>query len=410
MGESIYIPLVNKYTDYEIIQENEYDAVEIPKALLPSSSNNGKGVFAIKIKDDSSGDALLLRGDLVAIKKITARFKNGDFLAYLQNNQIKFRYFFKQKDGYRLKPAHPGFTPEKISSLNEIRIIGQVFLVLRNNIPDLPSNDENLSNGFNNQFLVFHSTIKGLINKKRQVKILRTIMLFVIGIAVIWFFLNIFYVNWPNWTGFQKKTLWDWLDLLIIPAVISFGVFLLNQSQKLSDEIKTEEVARENAIQQYLDKMTELLLGDQRKLSNEDSKERYMARTRTLTVLRGLDGDRKGIVIKFLHEATLVQGDDEKVIVQLIASDLSYVNLSATYLGEINLNGTNLYYANFQNSNLSSSLLQNSFLYGANLSKANLTDSDLSFANLESANLTDADLTGVNLTGAKITVKQLLRD
>ncbi len=213
----------------------------------------------------------------------------------------------------------------------------------------------------------------------------------------------------PSWTGFQQKTLWDWLELLIIPVVISFGAFLLNQNQKLRDQIKTEEITRENSLQQYLDKMTELLLNDRQQFSNENSNERYMARTRTLTVLRGLDGDRKGMVIRFLHEATLILDKDEKVQVQLIASDLSYVNLSATRLSEINLNGTNLYYANFQNSDLSRSFLQNSFLYGANLSKANLSDADLSYANLENAVLTGADLRRANLTGAILTKKQLLK-
>lgn len=407
MDEIIDIPLVDEFTGYEITPDDEFDRIEIPISLV-SGSPNRRSLVAIKVKDDST-DALLLKEDLVVIKKTTAQPKNGDFLAYLQDNQINFRYFHKHKNGYKLQTAYPNFKNEEIDSLDKIKIVGKVILVIRNNISELISEDNEPVFESSNQFLVFHNNIKDVIHKKQQIRITQALILLTTIIVAVWLFLNIFNLNLPTWTGFQHKTLWDWLELLIIPAVISFGVFLLNQNQKLSDQIKTEEVTRENALQQYLDKMTELLFGDQRKLSGENSKERNMARTRTLTVLRGLDGERKGIVVKFLYETTLIQGKDKEVVIQLIASDLSYANMSATNLREVNLNGTNLYYANFRSSDLSGAFLQNSFLYGTKLSKANLSDADLSFANLENADLTGADLRRANLIGAKLTKKQLQR-
>ena len=65
--------------------------------------------------------------------------------------------------------------------------------------------------------------------------------------------------------------------------------------------------------------MAELLL--EKKLRTTENKEvRNVARTRTLAVLRTLDGTRKGIVLRFLKEAGLI--DKEKTIVDLEGADL----------------------------------------------------------------------------------------
>jgi uncharacterized protein HemX len=78
------------------------------------------------------------------------------------------------------------------------------------------------------------------------------------------------------------KTLWDWMQLLIIPIVLAIGGFWFNQIQKdreqkateqrakreekaIEQRVKTEhEIARDNqrevALQDYINKMSELLL------------------------------------------------------------------------------------------------------------------------------------------------------
>jgi hypothetical protein len=41
--------------------------------------------------------------------------------------------------------------------------------------------------------------------------------------------------NAPAWTGFggePAKTLWDWLQLLIVPAVLALGALWFNYTQK----------------------------------------------------------------------------------------------------------------------------------------------------------------------------------
>jgi hypothetical protein len=83
----------------------------------------------------------------------------------------------------------------------------------------------------------------------------------------------------------------------------------------------------ENALQAYIDKMSELLLHEKLRDSAEDDEVRNIARVRTLSVLRGLDGKRKGDVIQFLHESGLI--DKDKCIINLINADLSKADLHA---------------------------------------------------------------------------------
>ena len=72
---------------------------------------------------------------------------------------------------------------------------------------------------------------------------------------------------WAAGTGLDQKTLWDWLELLIVPAMLALGGFLLNsiqhdrdQKRAETDRAIAEDRQRETALQNYLDKMTDLLL------------------------------------------------------------------------------------------------------------------------------------------------------
>src|SRR5437016_5911975 len=140
------------------------------------------------------------------------------------------------------------------------------------------------------------------------------IVVCVLGIALIVEIVRayIFHVNIPGLSG---KNIWDWLQLLIIPAVLAIGGFWLNQIQKNRDEEAADErteierihadiraqyerdIATDNqheqALQAYIDKMSELLLDDKLRDLDAVDKVRNISRIRTLTVLRRLDGERK---------------------------------------------------------------------------------------------------------------------
>jgi len=219
-------------------------------------------------------------------------------------------------------------------------------------------------------------------------------------------------------TGFETKTLWDWMELLVIPLVLALGAFALNRSEKklerqnLEEHSKVErEVAtdrqQEAALQAYLDRMADLLLTNKLQ-TTENAEVQNVARIRTLTVLRGLDATRKGLVLLFLHEANLIT--KQNPIVDLSGADLSDVDLSNASLRYVdlkdaNLNNARLIRTSLRDATLSSANLKNAdlsgaVLFSADLSKADLGDANLRLSNLSKADLHDANLHNVNLSGA----------
>lgn len=61
-------------------------------------------------------------------------------------------------------------------------------------------------------------------------------------------------------TGFETKTLWDWMELLVIPLVLAIGALILNRSERETEREITKDRQQEAALQFYLDRMSELLL------------------------------------------------------------------------------------------------------------------------------------------------------
>jgi uncharacterized protein YjbI with pentapeptide repeats len=291
-----------------------------------------------------------------------------------------------------------------------------------------------------------------------------------VNIAGYWF-------GW-NWTGlnpytsskgdyYPGKTLWDWMDLLIVPVVIGIAAYWFRQTEqalelkraaeranteqrRTEERTKTEQLIAEDnlcetALQTYFDRMVSLLLDKELREKQEDAEVRAVARARTMTILRRLDSGRKGVVVRFLHEAKLItrgaiiidleEADLTNVElagvnltqIDLARADLSNANLRFTNLTSANLTGTQLskvklYYSNLSEADLSRAKLMAAKLTGTNLSKtvltgailkaaklikANLTEADLTEADLTEVNLEWANLTGANLTGANLTKANL---
>jgi hypothetical protein len=55
--------------------------------------------------------------------------------------------------------------------------------------------------------------------------------------------------------------------------------------------------------------MSALLLDENLRASPDGAEVRNIARTRTLSTLRRLDGDREGILLQFLYESQLIIAD-----------------------------------------------------------------------------------------------------
>lgn len=203
------------------------------------------------------------------------------------------------------------------------------------------------------------------------------------------------------------KSLWDWLDLFIIPLVLALGALWFNARSSQTEREIASERNQEAALQNYLDKMTELLLEKGLRTSAPEDEVRTVARTRTLTVLRGLEKERKTAVAQFLLESGLIrvqeqQGKDATSVISLQGADLRGVRLHGVILRGVNLRGANLSKATLREIHLDEANLRGTDLSGADLFAANLYGADLPRANLRGANLYGTDLRGAALGGADL--------
>ena len=99
---------------------------------------------------------------------------------------------------------------------------------------------------------------------------------------------------------------WDWVGVLIIPVALLFAGIWLNNSQISREETATNQHAQDEALLQYLDHMSNLLIEKGLRAKSRDSDERRLAQARTMAILLGLDGNRKRRPLRLIYELDLV--------------------------------------------------------------------------------------------------------
>jgi hypothetical protein len=207
------------------------------------------------------------------------------------------------------------------------------------------------------------------------------ILMFAVFILTAFIITVLGYVFRWEWTGVPEKTYWHWLELLVAPVLLSGGGFLLYKAWDWSDHRLAQQHAHEAArhadldsiAKAYIDEIEELLL----KVAGGEAPSdlaKNVARARTLNVLEGLDQNRKGSIIRFLHDTGSLERGPHL-----------FISLKGA-----NLKGANLKGANLKGANLCKADLSEAILCEANLSKADLTNANLSKTDLTDANLTDA--------------------
>ena len=227
----------------------------------------------------------------------------------------------------------------------------------------------------------------------------------------------------PSWTGFGEKelienhqyakTLWDWLELALIPFILALSVWYLGKIEKNIDEQRDFEKNQETNINNYLESMTKLLLENNLKSASRNDEVQIVARTKTLMMLQKADKNRKALIIQFLFESGLI---DTEPIVDLNGADISESDLNGIILREANikgayfnnskligskLDGANLSSSNFNGSNISNSTFENT-----NLTYANFVNAVVKNCDLTKANLDGTDFSNANLKGSRITKEQ----
>jgi uncharacterized protein YjbI with pentapeptide repeats len=246
------------------------------------------------------------------------------------------------------------------------------------------------------------------------VVILFLALLFIMFVTVVSIISVLGYLHQWKWTGVTGKTFWHWLGLLFAPVLLSGGGFLLYTLWAWSEHRDKEKAANEAARHADLDKITQGYLNDIQKLLLEaDSKEgklvNALARARTLNVVEGLDQYRKGSIIRFLNDASLLtqsknndQESSQQLFIILKGANLREAHLRRIYLSHAKLSGADLSYANLEHANLEHANLSSADLGGADLSYAKLSHAKLSHAKISQANLERADLKKANLQYADL--------
>ena len=238
-------------------------------------------------------------------------------------------------------------------------------------------------------------------------------------------------MRWREWLGVGErrwkkapdeevqpaKTLWDWLQLLIVPAILIAVTFAWSATQTRNDNKRedrridadraaAEEARRDATLQSYLDQMSGLMLDKKLLSSTFNDPVRAVARTVTLSALRRLDGARKAAVVRFLYEADLVntyEPDTTSPVVllqgtaDLSGADLRRASLPGAELSGVDLTGADLSFADLNEAHLVLSRLRH-----AQISHATLDETDLTGADLTGADLSFARFTGTDLAGAKL--------
>ena len=77
-------------------------------------------------------DAMINDGDIVVMRP-AVEARNGEMVAVWlpSENSATLKYFFKEKDGYRLQPANPTMKPIYLKKNEPLEIKGKVVMVIR---------------------------------------------------------------------------------------------------------------------------------------------------------------------------------------------------------------------------------------------------------------------------------------
>jgi uncharacterized protein YjbI with pentapeptide repeats len=247
----------------------------------------------------------------------------------------------------------------------------------------------------------------------------------VVGAAALAFVLAAYVRRW-EWAGFAgsrdtdraPKTLWDWLQLLIVPLVLALAAFALNAAQTdrdrrqeerraARDRLSAEDRAREDTLRTYLQQMSDLITRhglQSTRQGRATANTQALARTLTLIALRRLDGTRKGLVVQFLQEADLI---NSTAVWEKTPRGLQRNRLLSSGPPKVSLHGADLRGAVMPSSGLTSFA---DFggpggryrTRAAVLDGADLRHADFHGTSLLGVTLVWADLRGANFSGAAL--------
>ncbi|WP_020412912.1 pentapeptide repeat-containing protein [Microbulbifer variabilis] len=245
------------------------------------------------------------------------------------------------------------------------------------------------------------------------------------------------------------RSLWDWLQLLIVPVVLLIGGWYLSDLIERRQEKSEDKKYQRTELRHYLDAMNKLLVDYDLKcvdyafseycisLSDKD-KERVnsayqSAMAMTASVIHILDGPLNSLVLSYLSKIKIkkliTDGDVFRGLslkkAKLFRLKLDNINLSDADLSQINmytssLNSGNLSKVNFSRAVISDTTFNDALFLNVDFSQATIIDSsfdgakigdfimDIRFensfkeANIYNTGFEGAAIVGADFSGAKI--------
>jgi uncharacterized protein YjbI with pentapeptide repeats len=212
----------------------------------------------------------------------------------------------------------------------------------------------------------------------------------------------------PDGTYYRSKTLWDWLDLLIVPFALAGATLLLSLVRTRVEHNIQNDRYREQALVRCFDLVIENVTKES---WDDDSDSSIMAatlRANVLSTLDMLDTKRKGRLILFLYSAHLLGCPGKEPIITLQGGNLTQVSLANAKLSGICLESTDLSHSNLENADLQGAHFNHATLVGANLfgsklEKTSFVGTNLTKADIRQANIDEAIFEGVDLSKIKAT-------
>lgn len=207
------------------------------------------------------------------------------------------------------------------------------------------------------------------------------------------------------------KTLWDWLDLLIIPASIGLIGWLYKDYEKSKDEKKEQENKYSEILESYFKAISDLITKENLLDINNNNTSKKIARSRTILAIENLDGERKGQVLQFLFELDLI--DTNKI--DLLGANLANIQCDGIVLKNLTINGVHFGNSSFENSFLENCKFiacdfSNSTFLGASFQNVDFSYSKLNNCNFQYIDLTTLNLEGVELHRANISNSKILQN
>lgn len=214
----------------------------------------------------------------------------------------------------------------------------------------------------------------------------------------------------PTGEYFRGKTFWDWIELAILPIILTLVAYRFTNEQKTRELAIAQSNKGADALQKYFDQLANLFIEQDLSSDEKQSAATEFTKARTLITLDMLDGRQKGHLIRFLYELELI--NKEATTLELRKANLSTLILEPGYYEGINLSKTNLdqaeiFYCNFSKGDFSGCTIENSILENVDFHEADLNyvsfyKSDLFDSNLSRSQLTKAIFKDANLYRAKL--------